>query len=106
MHHHRCREGIPLEQTVEALPVHASLVGAAVKPLPPDPLDPIVEAVKRLTVSGDPEILVVPPQFPPQALALLRNRLVPVLSAPVGDGFILPRRPRECVMEVLARRDE
>jgi hypothetical protein len=40
----RVRERIALQQTVEAYPRHAGLVGAAIKPLPPKPPHLVVKA--------------------------------------------------------------
>jgi hypothetical protein len=86
---HDLRSGkrVLLQQAGKALPAHASTLGAAVQPFPPQADDLPLHAAEPLLVARDPIIRLVPPQLLHQLLMLPGDRRMAMGAAPGVEGF-------------------
>src|SRR5580658_1731681 len=81
------------QDCVIAIPRQPSPARAATQPFLPDPPDPPIELLETAVVRRSSVVLVVAAEFGVQGFLLLVHRLVPVLSAPLGDRLQPPAEP-------------
>ncbi len=86
MDRQRWRQGVLVQQQVEAIPRHPALAIATGQPATPDTHDPQTVCRQTLAVAGDSVVGAVSAQLSAQCLLLFDQRFVQVDATPLVDG--------------------
>src|SRR5262245_14195071 len=82
------------EQLIESLPGHSRMLASSVQPLLPRARHRVAETMQRAAVAVHPEVVVVPNQLARERSVLLLDRVVPMMSTPLGGGLDRPPQAR------------